>query len=171
MTAAHDRTLATACRIVDVFTWLTFFVLTTGLASCVLLMLAALIVDIHPHSALARPMAEFARPAMWLLLACAMAQSWLIYANLKRIREVLASVREGDPFTRDNLARLDGIVAGVIAYLAVDIVSNVVGTVAGLRNYPSDFSVSTWFVALMLIVVAQVFAQGVRMRTELEGVV
>lgn len=99
----------------------------------------------------------------------------LYYVILRRLLDIVESVRAGDPFAGDNAARLE-VIAWALAGLQV--FSLIIGAIAKListANHPfhvdAGFSTSGWLSVLLLFVLARVFAQGARMRDELEGTV
>jgi len=99
----------------------------------------------------------------------------LYYVILRRLLDIVDSVRAGDPFAGQNASRLE-LIAGALAGL--QILSLIIGGIAKLvstANHPfhvdAGFSTSGWLSVLLLFVLARVFAQGARMRDELEGTV
>ena len=99
----------------------------------------------------------------------------LNYIVLKRLLAMVETVRAGDPFIAANAARLQAI---AWALLAVQLISMVIGSIAravALPGRPIDidagFSVNGWLAVLLTFVLARVFAEGARMRDDLEGTV
>jgi hypothetical protein len=97
------------------------------------------------------------------------------YVVLSRLRAIVDTVREGDPFVVANARRLQTI---AWAYLGLELLHVVVGVVAassGSEAQPLDvhwrFSVTPWVAVLLLFVLARVFDHGARMRADLEGTV
>jgi hypothetical protein len=97
------------------------------------------------------------------------------YVILSRLRAVVDTVRDGDPFRAANAGRLQTI---AWAYLGLELLHVAVGVVAagsGSAEQPLDlhwrFSVTPWVAVLLLFVLARVFDQGARMRVDLEGTV
>jgi len=97
------------------------------------------------------------------------------YVVLSRLRAIVDTVREGDPFVAANAERLQTI---AWAYLGLELLRIAVGVVAaGVRSsgQPLDihwrFSVTPWVAVLLLFVLARVFDHGARMRADLEGTV
>lgn len=88
---------------------------------------------------------------------------------------MVESVRAGDPFVRQNASRLQTI---AWALLGVQVLALVIGAIAKVVSTPAHplhldagFSTSGWLAVLLLFVLARVFAEGARMRDELEGTV
>jgi hypothetical protein len=96
-------------------------------------------------------------------------------AILQRLIAIVATVRDGDPFVAANALRLQGI---AWALLALQLISMVIGGIAdavSTRAVPlhldAGFSVSGWLFVLLTFILARVFAEGARMRADLEGTV
>jgi hypothetical protein len=99
----------------------------------------------------------------------------LHYVVLRRLLDIVGTVRAGDPFVGLNAARLQAI---AWTLLGLQVLSIVVGTIAkavSTKEHPfhvdAGFSTGGWLAVLLLFVLARVFAEGARMRTELEGTV
>ena len=99
----------------------------------------------------------------------------LNYAVLKRLLAIVETVRAGDPFLAANAQRLQ-----VIAWLllSVQVLSMIVGAIArtvSTTARPIDvdagFSINGWLAVLLTFLLARVFAEGARMRDDLEGTV
>jgi len=99
----------------------------------------------------------------------------LNYIVLKRLLEIVKTVREGDPFVAANAARLQTI-AWVL--LTLNILSMVIGAIGKAVNTPATpvhlnagFSINGWLAVLLIFLLARVFAEGTHMREDLEGTV
>ncbi|MEP3225020.1 MAG: DUF2975 domain-containing protein [Parasphingorhabdus sp.] len=107
----------------------------------------------------------------------------LSYFTIDRLRKVVASVRDGDPFIRINGVRLRGM---GIAMLAIQVLTLALGAVVGLiirflgemkdgreDSLHMDFglSLSGILMVLLLIILARVFDRGAEMREELDGTI
>jgi hypothetical protein len=97
------------------------------------------------------------------------------YAVLKRLIAIVETVRAGDAFVGANADRLQ---ATAWALLALQVLSLVVGAITKAISTPAHpfhfdagFSVSGWLAVLLTFVLARVFAEGARMRDDLEGTV
>ena len=97
------------------------------------------------------------------------------HAVLKRLRAIVETVRGGDPFVAANAARLQAI---AWALLAVQLLSLVIGAVAKAVSTPAHpvaldagVSINGWLAVLLTFLLARVFADGTRMREDLEGTV
>ncbi|MEQ1754777.1 MAG: DUF2975 domain-containing protein [Micropepsaceae bacterium] len=94
---------------------------------------------------------------------------------LRRLRDIVETVREGDPFVAANAVRLQ-VIAKVL--LALQLVSIAIGAIADAISTSSTplhldagFSVTGWLAVLLAFVLARVFSEGTRMRDDLTGTV
>src|SRR6185295_9784601 len=99
----------------------------------------------------------------------------LNHAFLKRLLAIVETVRGGNPFVAANASRLQAI-AWVL--LALNLLSIVIGVIAKTVSTPAHplhldagFSINGWLAVLLTFVLSRVFAEGTRMREELEGTV
>ena len=123
------------------------------------------------------PSPEAARLVMGLraIAALGLATIPLNYAVLKRLLAIVETVRGGDPFVPTNASRLQAI-AWVL--LALQLFSLVIGAIARAVSSPAHpleldagFSITGWLGVLLTFLLARVFAEGTRMREDLEGTV
>jgi len=142
------------------------------------LLLASLVVPGTLFRALGvRPAAgrETLELGMRLVMVIGIAAVPMAYVVLSRLRAIVDTVREGDPFVAANARRLQTI---AWAYLGLELLHIAVGIVSassGSSAQPLDvhwcFSVTPWVAVLLLFVLARVFDHGARMRADLEGTV
>ena len=99
----------------------------------------------------------------------------LNYVVLRRLLAIVDTVRAGDPFVAANASRLQAI---AWALLALQLLSLVIGAIAKAVSTPAHplhlqagFSISGWLAVLLTFLLARVFAEGTRMRADLEGTV
>jgi DUF2975 family protein len=99
----------------------------------------------------------------------------LNYVVLRRLLAIVETVRAGEPFVAANASRLQAI---AWALFALQILSLVVGAIAKAISTPAHpfhfqagFSISGWLAVLLTFLLARVFAEGTRMREDLEGTV
>jgi Protein of unknown function (DUF2975) len=95
----------------------------------------------------------------------------IVHTILRRLLAIVDTVREGDPFTLENAGRLEAIAWRV---LALEVLRFVIASIASAVWEPGKldgFSIASWFAVLLLFVLSGVFAQGARMRADLEGTV
>jgi hypothetical protein len=99
----------------------------------------------------------------------------ITYVVLKRLLEIVESVRAGEPFTADNAGRLRTIAWALLGLellrIAVAAISSAVSTKEVPLHIRGNFHLSSWLLILLLFVLAQVFLEGTRMREDLEGTV
>ena len=112
---------------------------------------------------------------MRLIMVIGITSVPLAYVILFRLRAIVDTVRDGDPFVTANARRLQTI---AWAYLGLELLHLGVGVVAassGSSAQPLDvnwrFAVTPWVAVLLLFVLARVFDHGARMRADLEGTV
>lgn len=94
---------------------------------------------------------------------------------LKRLLAIVETVRAGDPFVGANAERLQAI---AWALLGLQVIGIVIGTIARVVSTPAHplkidagFSVDGWLAVLLTFLLARVFAEGTRMRDDLQGTV
>ncbi|HLA11931.1 MAG TPA: DUF2975 domain-containing protein [Pyrinomonadaceae bacterium] len=99
----------------------------------------------------------------------------LNYLVLKRLLAIVKTVRAGDPFVAANASRLQAI---AWALLALNLLSIVIGAITETVSTPAHpvhldagFSIDGWLAVLLTFLLARVFAEGARMRDDLEGTV
>ena len=99
----------------------------------------------------------------------------LNYMVLKRLLAIVETVRAGDPFVAANAVRLQAI---AWALLVVQICSVIIGAIVKSVSTPArpidvdaGFSINGWLAVLLTFLLARVFAEGTRMRDDLEGTV
>jgi len=99
----------------------------------------------------------------------------LNHAVLKRLLAIVETVNAGDAFVAANASRLQAI-AWVL--LALNLLSIVIGAIAKAVSTPAHpvkldagFSINGWLAVLLTFLLARVFAEGTRMREDLEGTV
>jgi hypothetical protein len=97
------------------------------------------------------------------------------HAVLKRLLAIVETVRGGDPFVATNATRLQAI---AWALLALQLLSIAIGSIAKAVSIPghplridAGVSVGGWLAVLLTFLLARVFAEGTRMRDDLEGTV
>jgi hypothetical protein len=123
------------------------------------------------------PSAEAERVVMGLraIAVLGLAAIPLNYVGLKRLLAIVETVRAGDPFVAANAHRLQAM-AWVL--LSLQVLSLVIGAIAKSVSSPAHplnidagFSITGWLAVLLTFLLARVFAEGARMREDLEGTV
>jgi uncharacterized membrane protein len=99
----------------------------------------------------------------------------LNHAVLRRLLAIVETVRGGDPFVAANAHRLQVIAGVLLALQLLSIVIGAIGTAISTPAHPlhldAGFSTSGWLAVVLTFVLARVFAEGARMREDLEGMV
>ena len=99
----------------------------------------------------------------------------LNHAVLKRLLAIVETVRAGDPFVAANAYRLQAIAWALLALQLLSIVIGAIGNAVSSPAHPVDldagFSINGWLAVLLTFLLARVFAEGARMRDDLEGTV
>lgn len=99
----------------------------------------------------------------------------LHYAVLKRLLAIVDTVRAGDPFVAANASRLQAIGWALFTLQVMSLVIAAIGKAVSSPAHPVDldagFSVTGWLAVLLTFLLARVFAEGTRMRDDLEGTV
>jgi hypothetical protein len=99
----------------------------------------------------------------------------LNYVVLKRLLAIVETVRGGDPFVPANATRLQTIAWVLLTLQLFSLVIGAIATAASTPAHPlkldAGFSISGWLAVLLTFLLARVFAEGTRMREDLEGTV
>lgn len=97
------------------------------------------------------------------------------YFILRRLLAIIDTVKSGDPFIAVNADRLRSIAWSLAALQILGIIIDSIGKTLSTPDHPvhldAGFSVNGWLAVLLTFVLAQVFAEGARMRADLEGTV
>jgi len=99
----------------------------------------------------------------------------LNYVVLKHLIAIVETVRAGDPFVAVNAQRLQSIAWALLVLqllsIAIGAIGKAVSTPAHPINLDAGFSINGWLAVLLTFLLARVFAEGTRMRDDLEGTV
>lgn len=95
----------------------------------------------------------------------------VVHSILERLLAIIETVRVGDPFIRANAERLDAMAWRVAGLEVLRVGVAGIAAVVWQAGQISAFSFAPWLAVLLLFVLAGVFAQGERMRADLEGTV
>lgn len=94
---------------------------------------------------------------------------------LKRLLAIVETVRDGDPFIASNAGRLQSIAWSLLVLQLLSLVIGSIGKALSTAEHPlhldAGFSTSGWLAVLLTFVLARIFAEGTRMRDDLEGTV
>jgi hypothetical protein len=108
---------------------------------------------------------------LWMVVAMAMVAA--VHVFLSRLLAVVDSVRAGDPFVAANALRLRTM---AVCGLVIEALRLVFGLFAATMNAAGSnidwqFSLTGWLAVALLFVLSQVFAEGARMRRDLDGMI
>jgi hypothetical protein len=99
----------------------------------------------------------------------------LAHVILTSLLGIVDSVRDGDPFIRDNARRMQNIAWTLLGMQVLHVLIGFVAsrTKSEVQQLDIDwsFSITPWIAVLLLFVLARVFEHGARMRADLEGTV
>jgi len=98
----------------------------------------------------------------------------LDYLVLKRMLAMVETVRAGDPFVAANASRLQAIAWTLLALQLLSLVNAAIARAVSTPTHPvhiAGFSINGWVAVLLTFLLARVFAEGARMRDDLEGTV
>jgi hypothetical protein len=94
---------------------------------------------------------------------------------LRRLLAIVETVREGAPFVPSNAARLQSIAWSL---LILQVLSMIIGSIARVVSTPAHplhldagFSITGWLAVLLTFLLSGIFAEGTRMRDDLEGTI
>ena len=97
----------------------------------------------------------------------------LNYSVLKRLLAIIETVRAGDPFVAANADRLQAIAWALLTLQLLSLVIGAIGKAVSTPAHPVDldagFSLNGWLAVILTFILARVFAEGARMREDLEG--
>ena len=96
----------------------------------------------------------------------------LAHLLLTRLRAIVATVQDGDPFVAANARRLTAIAWALLGIQIVDLGFGIVSMTSDLdQEMPWSFALTPWLAVLLLFVLARVFEHGTRMRDELAATI
>jgi hypothetical protein len=94
---------------------------------------------------------------------------------LRRLLDIVETVRAGDPFVVANASRLRAIAWSLLALQAASVVIGAIARAVSTPAHPlhlnAGFSINGWLAVLLTFLLARVFAEGTLMREDLEGTV
>lgn len=94
---------------------------------------------------------------------------------LRRLQAIVGTVRDGEPFVGANAQRLLGIGWALlwlqVASIAIAALARMASTPANPMRVDAGFSIAGWLAVLLIFILARVFAEGARMREDLDGTV
>lgn len=112
---------------------------------------------------------------MRLIAALGLIATPINHVILKRLLEIVETVRAGDPFVAKNAERLQTVAWALLTLQIFSIIIGIITRVITIPGHPlklsAGFSVTGWLAVLLTFLLARVFAEGTAMRDDLEGTV
>jgi len=93
---------------------------------------------------------------------------------LRRLLEMIDTVRAGDPFVARNAERLQAIAWALLGQQVLQLLVSLIARVSSAKAHGlhvDPLSTSGWLAVILLFVLARVFAEGATMRDDLAGTV
>jgi hypothetical protein len=93
---------------------------------------------------------------------------------LRRLLEMIDTVRAGDPFVVLNAGRLQAIAWAMLGQQILQLLVSLIARASSANAHGlhvDAFSASGWLAVILLFVLARVFAEGTNMRDDLAGTV
>lgn len=117
--------------------------------------------------------ADWMLPVLRIWLVAAMAMVAIVHVFLTRLLGVVDSVGDGDPFVAENAQRLRTMAVCGFAIEALGLLFGVFAATmnAAGSNIEWEPSLTGWLAVALLFVLSQVFAEGTRMRRDLDGLI
>ena len=110
-----------------------------------------------------------------MVMIVGVAAAGVVDRVLRLLLAIVDTVRASDPFVAGNARRLERIAWWVLAGEGLRLLIGAIAlaTMSSMPKLDLDigFSVAPWLAVLLLFVLARVFAEGARMRSDLEGTV
>jgi hypothetical protein len=93
-----------------------------------------------------------------------------ILVIVSRLREIFATLKAGDPFHPENVTRLRVVAGGLVWMEGVRYTVWTLGALLPPQAAPDrpNLSLTAWFSILVVVVLAEVFREGARLRREAE---
>ena len=133
-----------------------------------------------PREAVVEGIEHLSPALLWpaaLAMALVLVALGLATRFVVRLRQIIDTVGQGDPFVAENGERLTHMawlaLAGQILGMIAGAIGGWIQVHGGHGRYDLDVGVSFtgFFVAVILFILARVFREGARMRSDLEGTV
>lgn len=170
MSSTSDRALALARPVIQVLTVLNIFY-----ALIVALLLgASFFMEGWPKRPLGIELVTkypLAPIGLQAIIVLGLLGAAIVHNILRRLLAIVDTVRIGDPFILDNARRLHAIAWSVLAIEVLRLVIVAIASAVWEPGHMGGSAFTPWLSVLLLFVLAGVFAQGARMRADLEGTV
>ena len=106
-----------------------------------------------------------------VIVALTIAAFALLYDFASQLAKIVATVRQGNPFTLANAARLSRMAWLAMGVLCINIVQTLMSMYLPSNGMDIKMSLTGLAVGLVLVILARVFRHGAAMREDLEGTV
>ena len=108
---------------------------------------------------------------VWVFLAVPVIAA--VHIQLTKLKEIVETVRQGDPFVAENADRLRVIAWALLVTQVMHLVFGAMVHIARSANAEMEweFSLTGWLAVLLLFVLARVFKEGARLRDDLEAMI
>lgn len=154
----------------------TFYALWVGVGALALLALAAILLSFNPDlignvTIVSDEDLTGRGPLLAGGLMAAALYAGGVLAIVGELRRIFSTLTAGDPFHPDNVTRLR-IIGGLLA--ALEIGRHVVAQASRIlidkeiRSVDTGLNLTAWFAVLVVFVLAEVFREGARLRSEAE---
>ncbi len=100
--------------------------------------------------------------------------AFAVHRIFARTCAIVVSAREGNPFVRENAARLRQIGLALLIIQVLDLFSGIglmKASIISKQQFGWSPALTGWLAALLMYVLARIFEHGADMREELEGTV
>ena len=169
MNSMSARALAVARPVIQVL-----IVLNVFYGVCIFLLLVwSFFIEGWPQT----PLGDFASEHPQLpnglraIVVIGVAGAAIVHTILRRLRAIVDTVRDGDPFILANAQRLNAIAWSVLALEVLRLIVAAIASAVWEAGRVDGLSIASWFAVLLLFVLSGVFTHGARMRADLEGTV
>ena len=165
---------ARGSRLARVVGWVVRLIMAVTLVGLAVLILATAAVALSPEveTRLANDFAPGTAPSrgeLLLILAACAALLAAVSAMLHRLARVARTVERGEPFDPRNPRDLRIIaLLLVLTEIGSTLVAFAIPAQWGGSDPISDIDVTSWFAALIILVLAEVFREGARLRADAE---
>jgi hypothetical protein len=97
----------------------------------------------------------------------------MVHVLLSRILEIVDTVRQGRPFAAENAGRLRTVAWALLIIQVLHLGLGVAIRFVNAAHVPMEWDVSLagWLAVLLAFVLARVFEEGTRLRTDLEAMI
>ena len=112
-------------------------------------------------------------PVLRALMLLAFPLFAAVIIMLKRLLQIVETVGAGDPFVPENAKRLTTIAWCILVMQLFNLIAGGLAAMlqASKADIDWDFDITGWLMVLLAFVLARVFAEGTRMRDDLQAMI